>query len=394
MTDIRTAPGAHGTTTHGDTNHEVKASAETIGEIKQHYAGLKSQLMNTLTALSLKETELDKKLTKRSKKLYGVEDYTTKKSYSKQMIMVLAMIIVGCAEMALNLKGFQSLAMNNTLSWLSAIGAGIGLAALAEASGLFARRGEAEGKFMMWFFSALTFAAGIFVIWVIAELRNNYFVHMSKNTWSVQSQVLYASGIFIIGVAAGYWTTSEVENKKSEEVFLSMTDELRKVQAEIKKTKNRLENLTNEQKIVIDDAHKTAAALAAKQQKDELTAETNRLAAEAKAKKAADKKKKDDGDDEEEDDVTVVKVDPKQLAFETALKNFEHGLQQAEEIVKRHEDEPGDDVRRIMEDYLPDLETQLGNLEIQSAMYPAGADQMTDAANSFNALKTSISEKA
>ena len=405
MTDIRTAPGAHGTTPHGDTNHEVKASAETIGEIKQHYAGLKTQLLGNLATLSQKETELDKKLTERSKKLYGIEDYNTKKSYSKKILLVVAMIIVATAELPLNLKGFEVLGMNQNFTYLLAIIVGVILAGLAELSGFCIKRGESTGKIMMWVFGALAFAGGVIIIEQIAQLRHDYLVHMRKTAWDVNSQVLLAGAMFLGGVITGYLTTTGVKNKKAEDVFLTMTAELREVQTNMKNAKNRLENLANEQKAVIEKAHKTAAALADQQKKDEQKAEEKRLLADERVRKAAEKaeKKKKDQEDNGEvnednhDDTataaTVTKDDPKQIAFETAFKHFKNLLESAEEKAKRHDDATGDDLRLRMEDDLTELEATFSDLEIKSAMYPVGADQMTDVTNSFNALKTSISEK-
>ena len=407
MTDIRTAPGAHGTNPHGDTNHEVKASAETISEIKSHFATLKTQLLGNLASLSVKETALDGKLKERSKKLYGIEDYNTKKSYSKKILLVVAMFIVATAELPLNLKGFEVLGMNQNFTYLLAIIVGIILAGLAELSGFCIKRGESTGKIMMWVFGALAFAGGVVIIEQIAQLRHDYLVHMNKTAWDVNSQVLLAGAMYLGGVITGYLTTTGVRNKKAEDVFLNMTAELRTVQKDIKETKNRLENLTNEQKAVIDNAHKQAADLVAQQQKEDQKAEEKRLAADEKARKAEEKaarkkKKNEENGEMEEEEVTSeetthtteTKVDEKQHAFETTLTHFNGLLQSAQEKVTRHDDASGEDLRDMMADDLTELEATFSDLEIKSAMYPAGADQLVPVKESFETLKTTISEKA
>ena len=387
MQQKTTAPGAPA----------VMATKERIEEIKAIFSEKRRSLLKTIGELNDKEEEISQKLPHMSVKLYGQKEYHTKKSHNKKYLLAGVMTLVAIAELPLNLKAFEILGASQLLTYILAVFVGIACAVLAEFGGFCIMRAEATKKFMMGFFGFMCSIGGLCIIWQVAVLRHDYLVHTKKMAWDATSQVVLAGFMYFIGIVTGYLTTTQVKNKKLEDTFIVMKEELVEIQAAIKKLQGELNGLPNLLDQTINMAHKEAReehAANLKIQHDEI--ETKRKADEQREKEA--KKRKEDGLEDEEteekkENVPVVKS-KKQIAFEEAAKAFEELLTSAGQKVKEHQTESGDELRATIEEDMEKLETEFRALEELAAYWSGSKTHFSIVESSFNQLKKFVSEKA
>ncbi len=349
----------------------VMASKEVIEKITRDFNELRQKLRNLISSLSSKEDELDKKIKIKSLELYGTKDYTLRKSYSKTILVFLTILLVAGAEFGFNKTALQSLRFNDTITLISSLIIGLILAGFAEASGFAMKRASVTGSVMMGFWCLVTMAAAAGLMYVVAILRYDYFVSTHRHTWSIPTQMLMMFSIFMVGVFVGYVTTTSTKNKRAEDLFEDLKDDIRKIKSDLKKIKTQLDNLNKEQDKAIQKAHVEARKLASSQAREE-----------AKNVKATP--------------APVAVIEPeeenqKQKAFEDAASAFLLKITEATDKIK-FAGGTGDDTRALLKDDVEALDAQLVALEDVAMYWSGSGPKMTEVTNIFSAFKISLDE--
>ncbi len=376
MTETTAAPGA--------TSSAIMASKEVIEKITRDFNELRQKLRNLISSLSSKEDELDKKIKARSMDLYGTKDYTLRKSYGKTILVFITILLVAGAEFGFNKTALQSLRFNDTITLISSVIIGLILAGFAEASGFAMKRASVTGSVMMGFWSLVAMGAAAGLMYVVAILRYDYFVSTHRHTWSIPTQMLMMFSIFMVGVFVGYVTTTSTKNKRAEDLFGDLKDDLRKVKSDLKKTKNQLDNLNKEQEKAVQRAHVEARRLARRQAREEKRAIADLERAEAKKAKTAKVAPAPVAVEPEEEN-------PKQKAFEDAANAFLVKITEATDKMK-FVGGTGDDIRTLLKDDVEALDIQLVALEDVAMYWSGSGPKMTEVTNIFSAFKISLDE--